>query len=177
MSGSHATGEVPPVLRQRLSGRDDSPLPEGALVRYQLIGLAPGIGKNFRFVLFSDGRLFAAANSAGAPADDEQVFNTALPEIPTATVAAETVARVEEQLRASEFTASAPYLGNQGVRDGSVMLVTARVDDALHEVWYQNVSTELTDLLSWLYHEEAVDQSSLDELFAQFADVRTEGEL
>lgn len=133
------TGEIPSELRQLVASRVDGGLPDGALVGYQHLTLAPGIGDDVRFVLFPDGRLFAAPK--GAP----------LPDAPSSTVSASSVAEVEDALRSTRFAASKPFVGNVRVRDGDLVIVTARADGAVKEVWFQNASTELTDLLSSLY--------------------------
>ncbi len=159
-------GAVPERLRELLAGRDRSPLPDGALVRYQSIGLAPGIGENLRFLLYDDGRLFGAANTPAPPADGEERFNVPLPDTPTATLPEEAVGRVRELLRSASFSALPPYVDGHSVRDGAVVIVTARLDTGVHEVWFENASTELTDQLWSLYDEATSQPVDLDSLLA-----------
>lgn len=144
---SYESGTIPPLVEQLFAGRAQDRLPPDALVRVQQIGMTPSISSNYRYVLMSDGRLFYAANSACPPADRQQRFNTSLPDQPTVTLPAETVADINAALSAESFFEQPPYLADTHIRDGSLIIVTAQRDHEQHEVWYQNVSTELTDRL------------------------------
>ena len=166
MGAGGPAGGVPPELETMVEGRDDSPLPDGALVKFQYIGLVPGISKNFRFVLFPDGRLFSAVNTSEPPVDGHQRFNVDLPDEPSATVPAESVAQVCDLLDSTAFATGPAFTGAEGVRDGAVIIVTARVDGGVHEAWFANTATELTDFL-WELHDEATQEPlDLDDLFA-----------
>jgi hypothetical protein len=160
-------GQVPRLLEESLRGRDVSALPDNALVRFQSIGLAPGISRNFRFVLLQDGGLLLAENTAAEPVDPVQRFNAALPDSPSMTVRGPTVDRIRGLLREGEFASSPSYVGDEAVRDGSVMIVTSRVGGALKEVWYHNCDTELTDLLWSLRQSAHDDEVDLDALLAE----------
>lgn len=93
--------------------------------------------------------------------------NAELPEDPTATLDAAVVAEVEGLLQSSQFASSPAYVGDEGIRDGNLVIVTARVGGDVHEVWYRNTSTELTDRLFPLAYEGA-EGTSLDDLYATF---------
>lgn len=144
---------VPEPLLDLVGGRDDTPLPDGALVRLQVIGLTPAIGDNFRLVLDADGALRVARNSPGPPSEPDQRFNVELPGAPDTTVPTGTVARVEELLQRELGPGPVTYRGNEGVRDGHVAIVTARTGDGVHELWYRNSDSELVTLL-WALADE-----------------------
>jgi hypothetical protein len=158
--------EVPESLAGLVEDRDQDKLSDDALVRYQLIGLGPGISHNHRFVLMRDGRIFAAHNTSEEPSTEQETFNTPLPDEPTTTLPEETVAQVEEQLDASGFFDSPAYVADEGVRDGSLVIVTVQRDGQEHEVWYRTVHTPLTDLLSSIFHEATAEPLDLEQILA-----------
>lgn len=161
--------DVPQPLLDVVGSRDEPTLDDDALVGFELISLGPGTGDNFRFVLHRDGRLFAAANDPAATDGSEGPFNVPLPTTPTSTVPDEVVAYIE-QLLTDDLQRLDGYVGDEAVRGGQLLIVTARHDGGVRELWYRNTSTDLTDALWNLFTEEATEPSNLDELYAQFAE-------
>ncbi|KAB2898508.1 MAG: hypothetical protein F9K40_11345 [Kofleriaceae bacterium] len=146
------SGPIPSDLDPRWASRDVDPLPPGALVKFQSLGrLSPAL--NYRYVLHDDGRLFHAAHT-GKNTDARVLYDTPLPATPTRTLPAKTVARVEKELRKSRFLDEAPYHLDPQVEDGSVYVVTARVDGKVHEVIYEAYAPALVQLLETIPAEK-----------------------
>jgi hypothetical protein len=146
-SRDYERGELPDAADRGLGERDRSPLPADALVKYQVIAVAPGISHNLRFILYEDGRLRHAACELSPPETRTQVFNTKLPETPNGQLTQDEVDAIRAAIDVVGFAEESPYVANKNVRDGSIGVVTARVNGTVYEVWYENVSNELTDLL------------------------------
>jgi hypothetical protein len=170
MMKQYQTGNIPPAIEQLFSGRKQSPLSADAFVRFQQIGTTPNISNNFYYVLMSDGRLFSAANSSASPADRQQRFNTPLPDKPTAILPMETIAEIEALLSAESFFSQPTYIADSSIRDGSLLIVTAQHDNRLHEVWYHNVSTNLTERLWSIQTETDSAETDLDDMLNDLQD-------
>jgi hypothetical protein len=125
---------------------DQDPLPPEALVKFQSLSRGPDVSRNYRWILYPDGRLFLARHS-GNVAETSIVFDTELPSIPTKILDVATVKQVEKKLRNSNFFNQAPYQFNQGVQDGSWYVVTARLDNKIHQVIYDAYAPPLVDFL------------------------------
>ncbi len=136
---------LPHNLDPRLKRRDTTPLAEGALVRFQLISRAKNPGRNYRWVLYEDGRWFLARHS-GQVVSAEIPFDTELPAQPTSTLSAAVVATTRKLLEAEDFLRQPPYQA-EAVKDGSFYVVTARLSGRVHEVIYEAVSNPLTTYL------------------------------
>lgn len=160
MAENLVKGEVPAQLAQDLAGRDTTPLAAGMLVKYQYIALIPTRATNFRFVVYKDGRLYYAANSAE---ENDPVFNTPLPDEPNRILPADVIAAIEAQLEAVGFFKQPSYVAIPS-RGGAVSIVTARQDSRVHEVWYANVNNDLTDLLYSITPDEPVETTPEEDL-------------
>ena len=160
MSDNQIKGEIPPQLEHDLKGRDTTPLTDEMLVKYQYIALIPALATNFRFIVYSDGRLYYAINSAE---ENNPVYNTPLPDEPNRILAAETLANIEAQLEAVGFFEQPAYVAVPA-RGGSLSIVTARRGDQVHEVWYTNVDNELTNLLYGITPDEPVERTPEEEI-------------
>jgi hypothetical protein len=137
-----------PIPADLLPNRDRSPLPPDAVVKFQSIGrLLPDL--NYRYVLLRDGSLFYAAHS-GAPGDARVLFDTPLPAVATRKLSGRQVAAVEKALRKHRFVEQPPHQVDPQVQDGSIYVVTARVDGREHEVIYEAYAPPLVELLEEL---------------------------
>lgn len=67
-------------------------------------------------------------------------------------------------LETESFFELPSYIANTGTRDGSLLIVTAQRGDAQHEVWYQNISTKLTEKLWAIRSEIDPNERSLTKL-------------
>ncbi len=126
--------------------RDHDPLPDGALVKFQVIDRGTDPTYNHRWVLYPDGRLFLAWNSdevdfTAAP------FDTELPDEPTAIVDAALVQQVKDELKAAEFLNQHPYQARLKVEDGTTYILTARFDETVYEVIYDACKPPLVAFL------------------------------
>lgn len=148
-----------------LAERDKQPVGEGALVRFQKIGMGPGIGRNFRLVVMDDGRLYLARNTEGT-SERDAVYNVPLPQEPATMLAGAVVADIRAKMDEVEFFDEGPYVARERVRDGSLSIVTARRHGREHEVWYLNVNNKLTDLLHGL-GDAAENESSPADLLEE----------
>lgn len=153
-------GEIPPHLARHLAGRDTTPLTTDMLVKYQYIALIPARATNFRFIVYQDGRLYYAANSAE---ENNPIYNTPLPDEPNRVLPADTIANIKAQLAAVGFFEQPPYLSIPS-RGGAVAIVTARRGNRVHEVWYENVNNDLLELLHSIAPEEPVERTPEEEL-------------
>ena len=133
------SGPLPEPLEIRLRRRDVSPLPQGALARFQVINRGKNFAGNYRWVLYPDGRLFVAQNN-GRGADAETPFDTDLPKAPTKRLPKAVVEQVEHQLREADFVHQPAYQEEPNTEDGDYVVVTARLDGQENEVIYDAVS-------------------------------------
>jgi len=137
-----------PIPADLLTNRDLSPLPADAVVKFQSIGrLLPDL--NYRYVLLRDGSLFYAAHS-GQPGDARVLFDTPLPTVATRKLSGRQVAAVEKALRKHKFVDQPAHQLDPQVQDGSIFVVTARVDGREHEVIYEAYAPPLVELLEEL---------------------------
>lgn len=166
----YVRGELSDERRAGFSGRGDTSLPRDALVRLEVIGLAPGASRNFRLVVMEDGRLYYARNKADGGTGD-QVFNVPLPDEPVATLPPDVVEDVRALLDRTGFFREAGYVANERTRDGSVAIVTARRGDELHEVWFWNAENELTEYLHTLATAQESQESYAD-ILAQLKELQ-----
>lgn len=166
----YVRGEVSDEIRAEFAGRRETSLPEGALVRLEVISLAPGTSRNFRLVVMDDGRVFYARNTAGDEAEDG-VFNVPLPDEPNGMVPAEVVEEIRGMLDRSGFFEEPGYVANERTRDGSVAIVAARKGAEAHEVWFWNAGNELTEYLHNLATAQE-DQESYAEIVAQLKELQ-----
>lgn len=127
-------GPVPEGVADELAERDRSPLPAGAVVRFQAIAHGPDHRADVRWVLHDDGAVRLAARRAR------------LPTSASGAVEMETVREIQDLLAREQFAALAPYQWRAG-EGGALFIVTARVDGAVHEVVYDRAATPLTDRL------------------------------
>lgn len=138
--------------------RDDDPLPEGALVKFQVIDRGADPTYNHRWVLFPDGRLFLAWNS-------EQMdftilpFDTELPDEPTAILDAAVVQQVKDQLRAADFLNQHAFQAQLKYQDGTTYILTARLGETVHEVIYDAFAPPLVAFLENIGYDYRNDQS------------------
>lgn len=139
-------GPLPKRLPPRLEQRDIRPLPLQALIRLQQISRGKNPSNNFRWLLFLDGRVYYDVHHGGE-SDWSSPFADDLAAEPLQTLAAETVASVEDWLRQEDFLNEPPYQVDDSVRGGDIFVVTARLDDRLHEVIYAAVYPPLIDNL------------------------------
>ena len=168
----YVRGEVTDELRAEFAGRGDASLPENALVRLEVISLAPGRSRNFRLVVMDDGRVFYARNAAdGGGGADDKVFNVPLPDEPNGTLPVEVVEEIRGMLDRSGFFGEAGYVANERTRDGSVAIVAARKGAAVHEVWFWNAENELTEYLHSLAAAQE-DPKSYAEIVAQLKELQ-----
>ena len=126
--------------------RDNDPLPEGALVKFQVIDRGTDPTYNHRWVLFPDGRLFLAWNSAevdfmSAP------YDTELPDEPTAVLEPALVQRVKDELISADFLNQHPFQARLKVEDGTTYILTAQLDQTVHEVIYDAYKPPLVAFL------------------------------
>jgi hypothetical protein len=135
---------IPEKLDVRLIRRDTSPLPSGALVKFQVISRDKDPRLNYRWVLYEDGRLFLAKHSNDTSGDYRNPFDSELPTTPTKTLSSAVVQEVRQRLTMANFEQQAPYQAIQGMKDGTFYVVTARQHQQEHEVIYDAVSNELT---------------------------------
>jgi hypothetical protein len=126
--------------------RDESPLPAGALLRFQTIARGNDVWINHRWVLYRDGRLYLAWNT-GHDNYETLPFDTELPIKPTKVLDRDSVNAVEMQLRESGFLNQPPYQLDTAVEDGTFYIVTARIDGMVHEVIYEAYEPPLIDFL------------------------------
>ena len=159
--------EVPADLAKWLDGRDKEPLGEGGLVRFQSLGLGPGIDSNFRLVVMEDGRCFVARNAAKSSRRKGVVYNVPLPDDPTFTLPDEALDQVRTALDEVGFFAEEPYVEGEPAKDGSLSIVTARQDGQEHEVWYMRTGNALTDLLHEIADATGAQSSAADLLEEQ----------
>ena len=139
-------GPLPKRLSPKLEKRDTRPLPPEALIRLQQISRGKNPSNNFRWLLFLDGRVYHDVHHGGE-SDWSSPFTDDLAAEPLQTLAAETVADVENWLRQADFLDEPPYQIDENVRGGDIFVVTARLDDRLHEVIYSAVYPPLIDNL------------------------------
>jgi hypothetical protein len=137
-------GGIPDDIDERLVQRDQSPLPDDALLRFQSIAHGPDPRSNHRWVLYDDGRLFLAFHSRDT--EGEVPFDTELPDKPTRVLSKKKVAEIRQLLEDEDFAELSPYQAREG-EDGMSLVVTARLDGQDHEVIYDRVHTPLTDRL------------------------------
>ncbi len=135
-----------PIPEDYELARDQDPLPPEALVKFQFISRGPDGSGNYRWLLYSDGRLFLARHSGNVDIDTLP-FDTDLPETPTKTLKSSFVKKVENQLKSADFLDQPPYQLREGVEGGAWYIVTARIDDQVHEVIYEAYSPSLVDFL------------------------------
>ncbi len=139
------SGPIPADLDPRWNSRDRDPLAPAALVKFQSLGrLSPAT--NHRFVLHQDGSLYHAAHT-GKNTNARILYDTPLPATPTRQVSAATVSKVEKQLRKDRFLDQPPYQVDPQVEDGSLYVVTVRLDGKEHEVIYDRYAPPLVELL------------------------------
>lgn len=139
-------GPVPSELNVRLQRRDTTPLPSGALVKFQQISRGLDPRYNYRWVLYDDGRWFLARHS-NDESDWQTPFDTELPTSPTKRLSANVVDQVKAELRKASFLTEQPYQEDPTVEDGSYFIVTARLDGNEHEVIYNAVYSPLVKFL------------------------------
>jgi hypothetical protein len=160
MSDFLYSGPVPDELDPRLLRRDTEPLPEGALVKFQVIARGPNPRPNYRWLLFDDGRWFLARHSDADPAEWDAPFDTELPSEPTRQLPGNVVAQVRQQLEAADFWSQPPYQANYQVEDGAFYVVAARRNGAVHEVMYEAVQPAPVAYLETLAHTYEASQPS-----------------
>lgn len=155
-------GAIPEMFLASLQGRDTTPPGADLLLKFQYIALIPTYATNFRYHLYKDGRLYFSRNSAeGSTA----LFNTPLPDAPSRVVSAKQLAGVKAALKAENFFQQPPFWEVKA-RGGALMIVTARRGRQVHEVWYVNVNTPLTDLLFALPATPQVEPTTEEQLTA-----------
>ena len=138
--------------------RDDDPLPEGALVKFQVIDRGADPSYNHRWVLYGDGRLYLAWNREQSDFTDLP-FDTELPDEPTAILNAELVQQVIDELSAADFINQHPFQAQLLVEDGTTYVVTARLDQILHEVIYDAYAPPLVAFLENIGYDHREDGS------------------
>lgn len=146
MAHQRYSGAIPDDLNIRLQQRDTSPLPAEALVRVQVINRGQTPQANYRWVLYKDGRWFLNRHSNDFRTW-QTPFDSDLPTAPTQILPASRVAEVETALRRADFANQPPYQEDRTAQDGSYIVVTARLDGAVHEVIYNAVYNPLVDYL------------------------------
>lgn len=142
-------GALPDDLDERLTRRDTTPLPAGALLRLQVINRGKNPIPNYRWLLYDDGRLFLARHS-GDTSDPRTPFDTPLPDRPTRTLDQARVEQVRQRLAADGFSRQPPYQADPRVDDGAFTVVTARLDGGVHEVIYDAYAPPLVEFLKGL---------------------------
>ncbi len=146
MSSAVKKGALPKRMPPKLEQRDKRPLPPGALLRLQQISRGKSPTANFRWQLYFAGRVYHDTNH-GSDSDWGSPFRDDLAPEPTQFLATEIVVSVEEWLRQEDFLNEPPYQIDEGVRGGDTFVVTARLDEQLHEVIYAAVYPPLIDNL------------------------------
>jgi hypothetical protein len=139
-------GPLPKQLPDRMKLRDQRPLPDGALLRFQQMSRGRSPAYNRRWVLFSDGRVYYDRHR-GNERDWSSPFKEDLRPKADTNISPESVKAVESWLREADFFDEPPYQVDHGVRDGDNFFVTARLDDRLHEVIYAAVYPPLVENL------------------------------
>lgn len=139
-------GPIPSELDVRLERRDTSPLPPGALVRFQFINRGPSPRNNHRWILYKDGRFHLVWHS-GDVSDCSMPFDTELPETPTMQLQAPQVDEVRNRLRQANLCDQPPYQADEAVEDGGFYIVTARIDNRICEVIYEGIRPAIIDFL------------------------------
>jgi hypothetical protein len=131
----HSDPSLKPV-----EGADVSPLPEGALLRYQVIRLGVGCRGNYRFILYRDGRVFMQENGSRSGCEAPQRFDAPYPETPMATLSKEVVDAVVTLIREREFfRLSIGYRPPQRRFDGAMQILEVALDDTSHRVILEKV--------------------------------------
>jgi hypothetical protein len=153
---------IPDQLMEDLAFRDLSPLGENDFLKYQFISLSPGISHNFRYLLLFDGSLFFAANNKKPPKNPRLIFNSLLPETPSRILSEDEMVKIRILLDENNFFQQKSYQQNP-VRDGGLVIITARLEDVLHEVWYVNVHNPLIDFLGAISPETPESKSMEDD--------------
>jgi hypothetical protein len=146
------SGPIPETLDVRLERRDTSALPEGALLRFQLINRGKHPGVNYLWLLYEDGRWLLARHS-GDSSDWQTPLDTPLPTTPTKTLPTRVVQQVKKQLAQADFFRQAAYQEDKSVRDGAYSVVTARQNGQTHEVIYAAATNPLITFLQGIAQE------------------------
>ncbi len=152
-------GAIPEAFFTGLAGRDAAPLSAEMLIKFQYIALIPTRATNFRYHLYKDGRLFLARNSAE---ENNPIYNTPLPLEPQRILPADELGAIRAALKAEQFFQQPPFWEVRA-RGGALMIISARRGRQVHEVWYVNTCTPLTDLLFSLAVEPPAAQSAEDQ--------------
>lgn len=139
-------GPIPEKIDLRLERRDTAALPADALVKFQFINRGKDPSKNFRWILYEDGSLFAAHHS-GDTSDWQVPFDTALPKTPSAQLNPAKVSDIRERLLEADFLSQPAYQANEMVKDGAFYIITARIQGQVHEVIYVAHRPPLVDFL------------------------------
>lgn len=148
-----SSGPIPEQLDTRLQRRDTTPLPAGALVRYQLINRGKNPDVNYRWLLYDDGRWFLARHSGDTSGDWQTPFDTDYPAEPTKIFSKREVKQIRKHLEKSDFLEQQPYHLDKGVRDGGYHIITARLDGRTHEVIYAAATMPPVDFLENVAYE------------------------
>jgi hypothetical protein len=168
MSEATYSGPIPDEIDPRLVRRDLDPLPDGALVKFQVIARGPNPRPNYRWLLYEDGRWHLARHSDADPDDWEAPFDTELPSEPTRQLPGSVVNEVRQRLQEADFLNQPPYQANRQVEDGAFYVVAARVNGAVHEVIYEAVYPPLVAFLDTLASSyETAQPSRLTDLVSK----------
>ncbi|MDX1614734.1 MAG: hypothetical protein R3300_10530 [Candidatus Promineifilaceae bacterium] len=145
-------GSIPETLDERLMRRDTRPLPEEALARFQYISRGKSPRRNYRWLLYDDGRFYLARHTSET-GDWQTPFDTPLPDEPTDKLGWWQRRKVRQALEQSDFMNQAPYQEDTNVRDGAYYVVTVRRDGREHEVIYVAMTPPPVDELIQLAAE------------------------
>lgn len=121
-----------------IEGADLSPLPDSAILRYQVLRLERGCRGNYRMVLHEDGKVFYQENQKDAECEPPQRFDAPLPDEPRKTLDEEKVAEIKELIRERGFfDLKRGY--RQPARDGAQEILEVQLDGKTHRVVVQFV--------------------------------------
>jgi hypothetical protein len=142
-------GPLPAQLKKSLAEWDAEPLPETALLKFQVVGRGPSPKANYRWLLYEDGRWFMNRHS-GDTSRSGPPFDTPWPASPTKQLPSDVVKTVKNRLQQEDFFKQPAHQLDPGVRGGSFYIVTARQNGQEHRVVYAGYYPPLAEYLEEL---------------------------
>ncbi|WP_428268379.1 hypothetical protein [Haliangium sp.] len=123
-----------------VDGAEVTPLPSGALMRYQIIRLGVGCRGNYRFLLHADGRVFMQENGARANCEPPQRFDADYPAEPMGTLTQAQVDEIKALMRKHDFFAlSVGYKRPNRRFDGAMEILEVQLEGKTHRVVLEKV--------------------------------------
>jgi hypothetical protein len=143
--GITTSASIPDDIDTRLARRITEPLPDDVVVRVQRINRGPDPRSNVWWQLTADGDVRLARHSRDT-SDPDTPFDAPLPDAPTMSLGADAATELVDAIVAAGFAAQPAYQANEGVEDGTFLVVTARLPDGrVHEVAYVGVERPPVD--------------------------------